>query len=131
MFLDTSGLLCLLNRSEASHSEAVGLYTAATSRVIHNYVLAEFVALASARGVRRSIALKYLADLLQNPDVQMIWVDRDLHDAAMDLLQRRQDKDYSLCDAVSFVLMKRHNVVQVLTTDRHFEQEGFLRLLIA
>jgi uncharacterized protein len=52
-----------------------------------------------------------------------------LHQEAMDLLLARQDKTYSLCDAVSFVLMRRRGIGDALTTDRHFEQEGFVRLL--
>jgi predicted nucleic acid-binding protein len=47
----------------------------------------------------------------------------------MALLVARPDKAYSLCDAVSFVLMRRRGLVEALTTDRHFEQEGFRRLL--
>jgi uncharacterized protein len=47
----------------------------------------------------------------------------------MDLLERRPDKSYSLCDAVSFILMRRRGITEALTTDRHFEQEGLRRLL--
>ncbi|MEM9809150.1 MAG: nucleic acid-binding protein, partial [Cyanobacteria bacterium P01_D01_bin.56] len=44
-------------------------------------------------------------------------------------LVQREDKTYSLCDAVSFVLMCQRGITDALTTDRHFEQEGFVRLL--
>jgi hypothetical protein len=37
------------------------------------------------------------------------------------------DKIYSLCNAVSFVLMREQNLIDALTTDRHFEQAGFRR----
>jgi predicted nucleic acid-binding protein len=47
----------------------------------------------------------------------------------MDLLLARHDKTYSLCDAVSFVVMRQHHLAEALTTDHHFEQEGFQRLL--
>jgi len=45
------------------------------------------------------------------------------------MLLDRLDKTYSLCDAVSFVLMRERELTEALTTDRHFEQEGFVRLL--
>jgi predicted nucleic acid-binding protein len=72
----------------------------------------------------------FLVDLLENPDIEVTWVDEPLHKAATDLLLARADKTYSLCDAVSFVLMRRNGITDGLTTDHHFEQEGFRRLLI-
>jgi uncharacterized protein len=58
-----------------------------------------------------------------------MWPAESLHQQAMALLQARLDKTYSLCDAVSFVLMRERNVIEALTTDRHFEQESFRKLL--
>jgi predicted nucleic acid-binding protein len=129
MLLDTSGLLCLHNRAEPLHMDAQTLYRAARMRVTHSYVLAEFVALAHARRLPRMAALTFVSDLGENPDIATVWVDEALHRAAMALLMARPDKTYSLCDAVSFVLMRQRHVTEALTTDRHFEQEGFQRLL--
>ena len=70
-----------------------------------------------------------MADLLDDPLIETCWVDRDLHVRAIALLRNREDKAYSLCDAVSFVLMRQLGINEALTTDRHFEQEGFVRLL--
>jgi len=98
-------------------------------RLTHSYVLAEFVALYQARGLNRIRALAFAADLLDNPHVEVVWVDETLHRSALALLQARLDKAYSLCDAVSFVLMRERSIIEALTTDRHFEQEGFVRLL--
>jgi predicted nucleic acid-binding protein len=47
----------------------------------------------------------------------------------MALLRRQLDKTYSLCDAVSFLVMREKGLTDALTTDRHFEQAGFRRLL--
>ena len=81
------------------------------------------------RGLHRADALAFVGDLLDNPLVDVLWVDETLHRAALALLQARLDKTYSLCDAVSFVLMQHHSIADALTTDRHFQQEGFVRLL--
>ena len=129
MLLDTSGLLCLHHRAEPQHPQARAAYHAAGIRLTHNYVLAEFVALANARRLPRAAVLAFLADLLDNPDVETVWVNEPLHREAIALLMARPDKKYSLCDAVSFVLMRRRNIDEALTTDRHFDQEGFRRLL--
>lgn len=129
MLLDTSGLLCLNHRAEPFHEEACQAYRAANIRLTHGYVLAEFVALAQSRRLPRREVLEFVADLVANPDIETVWVDEVLHHEAMSLLTARPDKTYSLCDAISFVLMRRHGTQEALTTDRHFEQEGFRRLL--
>jgi predicted nucleic acid-binding protein len=129
MLLDTSGLLCYHHAGEPQHMEAQTLLAAAGSRLTHSYILAEFVALAQARRLPLEPALAFLRDLVANPRVEVVWVTEDLHHAAMILLEKRLDKVYSLCDAVSFVLMRTRGIFEALTTDHHFEQEGFLRLL--
>lgn len=129
MLLDTSGLLCLINRDEPWHDAAREFLDAAERRVVHNYVLAEWIALAHARKVPRPTALGYAAELTEDPAVDVVWVGEELHRAGLALLTDRPDKTYSLCDAVSFVLMRRLGIDEALTTDRHFEQEGFRRLL--
>lgn len=123
MLIDTSGLLCLHHRSEPSHDEACSEYGSASRRLIHNYVIAEFVALASVRGLPRAPSLAFASDLLETPDVEIFWVDERLHGDAIALLQKRRDKSYSLCDAVSFVVMRRAGIRDALTTDRHFEHK--------
>jgi predicted nucleic acid-binding protein len=130
MLLDTSGLLCLLHRAEPFHAQARAAYKAARDRLTHGYILAEFVALAQARRVPRKAALSFVADLLANPDFEVVWADAALTREALALLLARPDKSYSLCDAVSFVLMRRRSLTEALTTDRRFEQEGFRRLLV-
>ena len=129
MLLDTSGLLCCYHAGEPQHADSVTLFNAATARLTHSYVLAEFVALCQARGLNRARVLAFAADLMDNPHVEVVWVDETLHRSSLSLLQERLDKAYSLCDAVSFVLMRERGITEALTTDHHFEQEGFTQLL--
>jgi predicted nucleic acid-binding protein len=129
MLLDTSGLFALMNPKDEYHVLAKSLYGNATLRVTHSYVLAEFVPLAHVRKLPRADVLSVVTDLLDDPTVHMIWVDEHLHRAATNLLNARSDKNYSLCDAVSFVVLKERSLTASLTTDHHFEQEGFQKLL--
>jgi predicted nucleic acid-binding protein len=130
MLLDTSGLLCLHFSTEPLHTQACVEYQKATVRLTHSYIIAEYVALANARRFSRSSVLNFIVDLLSSPDIETVWVDEPIHRAAVELLIVRQDKTYSLCDAVSFILMRQRGITGALTTDRHFEQEGFVRLLL-
>jgi predicted nucleic acid-binding protein len=129
MFLDTSGLFCYHHADEARSDEAKTLFEAAGAKLTHSYVLAELVALSSARGLPRPKTLAFVKALLGHPQVEVVWVDPALNEEAMRLLDARPDKDYSLCDAVSFILMTHRGLREALTTDHHFEQEGFARLL--
>jgi predicted nucleic acid-binding protein len=92
-------------------------------------VLAELVALAQARRLPRESALDFAADVLADPEIETVWIDRAVHDDAIKLLRWQTDKEYSLCDAVSFVLMRQRGITDALTTDHHFDQAGFRRLL--
>ncbi|NOT60437.1 MAG: type II toxin-antitoxin system VapC family toxin [Acidobacteria bacterium] len=129
MLLDTSGLLCLLHKDEPQHAETNRLYAQARKCLTHSYVLAELVPLGQVRGLPREQVLGFLRDLVRVPRVEVVWVSRTLHQQAMDLLEARRDKAYSLCDAVSFILMRERGFSEGLTTDKYFVQEGFIRLL--
>jgi uncharacterized protein len=128
MFLDTSGILSLFDDDDGYYKQSVKLFEGARRFLTHNYVLAEFVALANVRGMPRAKSLEYILDLTEHPLIDVLWVDESFHQAAMRFLRRRADKDYSLCDAVSFLQTEQERVAEALTTDHHFEQEGLIRL---
>lgn len=129
MLLDTSGLLCHFHADEPKHADARALFKTAGAKLTHSYVLSEFVTLAYARRLPRRPALAFATALLTHPAVEVVWVDENLHQAAVALLDARPDKAYSLCDAVSFVLLRERGLFTALTTDHHFTQEGFQQLL--
>lgn len=129
MPLDTSGLLCCFDADDHRHNDAVEFYESAGCRLTHNYVIAEFVALATARRLPRTLSLAFSAAITADPEVEIVWVDWALHGKAIAFLQSQTDKAFSLCDAVSFLIMRDRKISDALTTDRHFEQAGFRRLL--
>jgi len=129
MILDTSGLLCMHDADERHHIEALEVYRKARVRLTHAYVLAE-VHFSCARPSPAAAASAFIhACRAQQPRCRDDMVGEALHREALNLLNARIDKTYSLCDAVSFVLMRQRQITDALSTDRHFEQEGFRRLL--
>lgn len=129
MLLDTSGLLALLDAREPLHQRACDEYSRAPVRLTHAFVLAELIALANSRGVPADLVLQFVMSLLANPDVVTVWPDEALTSQALALLVARRGRGYSLCDAVSFVLMRTRNLGDALSTDHHFDDEGFIRRL--
>jgi predicted nucleic acid-binding protein len=49
----------------------------------------------------------------------------------VDLYRSRGDKDWSVTDCLSFVVMERRRLTEALTTDHHFEQAGRKALMLA
>ena len=129
MLIDTSGFLCLYEKEEPHHEKAVKFYDSAKTRLTTSYVLAEYTALAQIRGIPRREIIKFSTRILETEEIDIVWIDENLHRQAFPLLQQRLDKTYSLCDAVSFVVMRERGITEALTTDKHFEQEGFIKLL--
>jgi len=106
-----------------------GIFDAAVSMLTHSYVLAEFVPLASTRRLPRPSVMQFVHDLQNSGMIDVVYIGEQLHRAAVGMLQNRLDKQWSLCDATSFLLMDLYGETQSLTTDHHFEQAGFIRLL--
>jgi predicted nucleic acid-binding protein len=129
LFIDTSGWMALLRADEPQHTDAVKIFDSSKQFITTNYVLAELIPLANSRGIQRSTSYRFVKEIESSELVTIVWIDIELHGQAMDLLETRLDKSYSLCDAVSFVVMREYKLTDALTTDRHFQQEGFARML--
>jgi predicted nucleic acid-binding protein len=72
--------------------------------------------------------LALVNSLKRIPYLRIIHIDPALDDEAWSLLERQPDKDWSLVDAASFVVMRHLSIAQAFTTDQHFVQVGFVRL---
>ncbi len=98
--------------------------------VTTNYVLAELTALLmSPFRVSHPQRVEYLDTIRNAPWVEVVHVGRDLDRLSWAFLARHRDKDFSLVDCSSFVVMRDSNISSALTMDHHFEQAGFNRLL--
>ena len=48
---------------------------------------------------------------------------------AKEILARHTDKDWTLCDAISFALLDARRVTRTFTFDHHFQQYGRIQVL--
>lgn len=134
LFADTSGWGCLADSNQKHHALAAMIYRKARQQqrqvVTTNYILAELAALMSSPlHLPRPSIIAFLESIKNSPYVDVIHVDQSLDEKAWELMEQRLDKDWSLVDCASFVLMQQHGITEALTTDHHFEQAGFVRLL--
>lgn len=95
-------------------------------------VLIEFLnALASGGEHLRRQGAKMVKAILQNPNVRVLAQSRDSFLRGIEFYEGRADKEYSLTDCISMNAMKADSLTEVLTNDHHFEQEGFVVLMVS
>ena len=129
VFLDTGYLVDLEDadddnhRMAREHFDGLGRIPTLTTT---SYVLDEVVTFFNVRGHHAKV-VEVGERLLGSPSVGMVHVGENLLRRGFGLLRDRPDKDYSLTDCVSFVLMRERRITVVFAFDRHFEQEGFVR----
>ena len=70
-----------------------------------------------------------IQDFDNNPLVQIEAITNADQQQAFELLRSQTDKTYSLCDAISFVVIRRLGVSQVLSFDKHFRQFGEFEII--
>lgn len=128
VFADTSGWATFFHARAAA---VMRQWQAEGARVVTtNYVLAELVALFNnPLRMPHAHQVRIIESIKTAPWVQVVHIDPTLDEQAWTLLKTRADKDWSLVDCASFVVMRHRGISEALTTDRHFEQAGFRRLL--
>ena len=93
-------------------------------------VLSEFLTAVSAHGDHaRRLACRLVREILNDPGIEVVAQSHESFLAGLALHERRPDKEYSLVDCISMNVMRQRRVQEILTHDRHFSQEGFVRLL--
>jgi len=134
LFADTSGWGNLVDSTQPYHSLAATIYRSSRQQgrkvITTNYVIAELVTLmTSPLRISRPRMIAFIESLKTSPYIEVVHVDVKLDEQTWQLLKSHQDKEWSLVDCASFVVMKQRGIGEALTTDHHFEQAGFIRLL--
>lgn len=124
VFMDTSAYFALYSENDIDHARAVSIGSSARFHVYSSsYVVAETHALLLRR-LGRKVAAVFLEETRTGSTVYLR-VGTKIDEAAREIILTQDDKDYSLTDATSFVLMERHRIGIAFTFDRHFAQYGF------
>ena len=128
VFADTFYWLAVARPRDPWHAAVSQWATANPSSTIitTDEVLTEFLnALAGAGPVGRAYAVATVRDIRSDARVMVLLQNRADFDAALALYESRPDKGYSFTDCRSMLAAKNLGIVDILTHDHHFIQEGF------
>ena len=131
LFADTFYWIALIDLTDVCHERAVALSAERRDSLIvtTDEVLAEYLTFfAAAPEPMRRKAVINAQRILEAPGVDVIPQGRDSFLSGMARYAPRPDKGYSLTDCISMATMRKIGLTEVLTNDRHFEQEGFRAL---
>ncbi len=134
IFFDTGGIVAYLNKSDQFHEHALSafeklkLIKGGASLVTTDYVLDEVCSKFSKVNFRNK-ATEFIAWFRSNKSRKVVHIDERLFEQALQNYRTCADKEWSLTDCASFIVMKQEGIMQAFTTDKDFEQAGFIRLV--
>ena len=129
VFADTFYFLALVNPRDQAHARAVAYTRSFQGRMVTTAWILTELADAMSDPHNRGEFIATLNDFKSNPQAAIIGPDASLFEEGIQLYAARRDKDWSLTDCISFVVMQREGICEALTGDKHFEQAGFTALL--
>lgn len=128
IFVDTSALVALKNKSESRHLQATNGFKTLLEKnfriVTSNFVFAEVYTLLRYR-VNHHVAVEIGNLIRQNKLIQYLRITEEIESSAWEIAVSYKDKDFSFTDCASFALMEKLGINDAFTFDDHFKQFGF------
>ena len=132
VFIDTSAYYALLDRNDQWHDAAkaaiVRIEKEGLRAVTTDDVLDETVTLLQSRGLSY-VASPWLDGFFEDASSDVVWMNSNRFDEVRRLFAKHHDKEWSFTDCFSFCVMRERKIRQAFSTDLHFQQAGFERLL--
>jgi predicted nucleic acid-binding protein len=128
-FADTFYWLALLNPDDEFHASAVAVSVTLDEVIVTTMWVLTELGDALHRGRNRETFARFLDALGEHKDIEIVAASPGLFQRGVELFRSRPDKEWSLTDCISFVVMADKGIREALTADRHFEQAGFKALL--
>ncbi len=133
VFVDSGGFFAHLVSEDSRHAHARELFARAEGEGWHlvttNAVVYETHALLTNRARKGREAGLLFLEHIERGLCEIVRVTHDDEARAAAILRHHQDKAYSFCDALSFVIAERLSITEVIAFDRHFREYGRLTVL--
>ncbi|HEV7406530.1 MAG TPA: PIN domain-containing protein [Chthoniobacteraceae bacterium] len=130
LFADTYFYLAMLNPRDAGHRRAMKMFEAGgVGEIVTTTAVLMEMADGMARIGERMRLIRFVDRLRSDSRTRLVETDAARYWRGFDLYRSRPDKEWSLTDCISFVVMAEEGIAEALTGDHHFEQAGFVALL--
>jgi predicted nucleic acid-binding protein len=132
LFVDANYLIALLNPRDELHEKAksVSAGLGQSRLVTSEMILAEVLAFYADKGAPlREAAADTACRLCDDPNATVMPQTSLLFQEALGYYRALKDKEWSLVDCASMLIMRSEGISEALTHDHHFEQAGFKALL--
>lgn len=129
IFVDTSAWLALADSYDRDHAAAIQFQRRIVrgefgKQVTTNYVLTETMTIVRRRLGLES-ALRFSTTVRGGKEVGLFWIEPVHHNDAIRLMAAHSDKNWSVTDCSSFVIMRSLGIADAFTFDHDFAQAGF------
>ena len=128
-FADTSFYVAIFSPHDALHARAKAVAATHQGGVITTEFVPVEVGNFFCRGNSRIVFQNMVDNLVVAEDIEIVPSSANLFVRGLHHFTARPDKDWSLTDCISFVVMQERGITEALTADHHFEQAGFAALL--
>jgi len=133
IFVDTSFLIALLRSNDSDHSRALALYQQLQVTKAR-LVTSEYVLLELGNGLLslrvRPLAVNFFTQIYRDRTFEVIPTSAEIFTQALKRFTQYADKEWGLIDCTSFIIMEKFRIDTALAADHHFQQAGFLALLL-
>jgi hypothetical protein len=132
VFLDSAYAIALAVVDDEHHDAALALarrLRSGRARLYTTWAVLLEIGSGLSKLRYRQAAAAIFDSVAHDPSVEVVPLTSSLMAQGQTLFRDRPDKEWSLADCISFVIMSENGLVDALTTDEHFEQAGFRALL--
>ena len=128
VFGDAVFYVALINRKDEHHERVMEWARGLTGEIVTTqWVLTEVADAFAESHIRRRLKVGF-DEMARDPATRIIEVSPEYFARGLALYDARPDKEWSLTDCISIVVMGDEGLTEALTEDGHFEQAGFVAL---
>jgi predicted nucleic acid-binding protein len=129
VFADAHYFLAVFNSRDQAHAKALEFAAKSNLTLVSTVLALSEFASGVAHSNRREAAADMIERFLVDPKSIVVSLTDDLFRRGAQFYGKRNDKQWSLVDCISFLVMSEQGINEALTGDHHFEQAGFKALL--